>query len=117
MTHSGPSRVGSDRHEGLSPDCELIFLKGAVETCYIITKNRAVAIPKGISQPISEKKSRPIRIPAVSRSGCPTHGVMCENAEGRLGVGFGQAFQGINSFLDVPASALPRIVKGPGSLE
>jgi hypothetical protein len=56
MTHSGPSRVGSDRHEGLSPDSELIFFKDAIETCFIITKNQAVAIPKVVRRSISGKK-------------------------------------------------------------
>jgi hypothetical protein len=111
MTHSGPSRVGSDRQEGFSPNSELIFLKDAVETRFIITKNCAVAIPKGSSRSDFREEIAAKTVFAGSCSGCSAHGVVGEHAEGRFGVGFGQAFQGVNGFFDVPASALPRIVE------
>jgi hypothetical protein len=117
MTHSGPSRVGSDCREGFSPNSELILLKDAVETRFIITKNCAVAIPKGASRSDFREEIAAKSALAVPCSGCPAHGVVGKNAKGRFGVGFGQAFQGINRLFDVAASALPRIVESTRFLE
>src|SRR5438309_11106262 len=113
MSHSGSSRVGSRLGERRPPDSELDLPQRCRRDVLHHNQERSGCNSEGLepSDFGEEIAARPAV--AASRSGCSTYSVMGKYAKDGLGIGFGQAFQGINGVLDVPASALPRVLESP----
>src|SRR5437588_7072959 len=96
MTHSRLSRVGSDRHEGIITGLRADLSQGCRRDVLHHNRELSGCNSEGLEL-IDFREEFGVRPAlAASRSGCSTYSVMGKYAKGRLGIRFGQAFQGIN---------------------